>query len=61
MTQQLADARALAQRSLTELDASRAGVQTILDNLTTGVLMFDAQGQIATANPGPPASAQDRA
>lgn len=52
MTQQLADARQLAQRSLAELDAARAGVQTILDNLTTGVLVFGKDGRVNTANPG---------
>jgi nitrogen fixation/metabolism regulation signal transduction histidine kinase len=51
MTQQLADARQLAQRSLSELDAARAGVQTILDNLTTGVLVFGKDGKVTMANP----------
>lgn len=51
MTQQLSDARLLAQRSLSELDASRSGVQTILDNLTTGVLLIGHKDLILSANP----------
>jgi nitrogen fixation/metabolism regulation signal transduction histidine kinase len=52
MTQQLSDARAQVQRSMTQLDASRANVQTILDNLTTGVIVLDEQGRIQSSNPG---------
>jgi nitrogen fixation/metabolism regulation signal transduction histidine kinase len=51
MTQQLSDARSQVQRSLGALDASRANLQTILDNLTAGVIVLDAQGHIITANP----------
>jgi len=51
MTQQLADARALADRSVHELDSARAYLQTILDNLTAGVIVFDRQGRIDTLNP----------
>jgi len=52
MTQQLSDARGLAQRSVAELDSARDHLQTILDNITSGVLVFDAQGCIDTVNPG---------
>ncbi|MEO6280925.1 ATP-binding protein [Roseateles sp.] len=52
MTGQLADARAQVSRTVTELDAARTHLQTILDNLTTGVLVFDTHGHIETVNPG---------
>jgi nitrogen fixation/metabolism regulation signal transduction histidine kinase len=52
MTQQLADARTLAESSVQELDSARAHLQTILDNLTAGVIVFDAQGRIDMVNPG---------
>jgi nitrogen fixation/metabolism regulation signal transduction histidine kinase len=52
MTQQLADARTLADRSVQELDSARAHLQTILDNLTAGVIVFDALGRIDIVNPG---------
>jgi nitrogen fixation/metabolism regulation signal transduction histidine kinase len=45
MTQQVADAREQVQRGVTRL-------QTILDNLTAGVIVFDRAGRIDTANPG---------
>ncbi|HEY0956355.1 MAG TPA: ATP-binding protein [Roseateles sp.] len=52
MTGQLADARAQISRTVVELDAARTHLQTILDNLTAGVLVFDAEGHIETVNPG---------
>ena len=52
MTQQLADARATADRSVAELDSARAHLQTILDNLTAGVIVFNERGQIDMVNPG---------
>ena len=52
MTQQLADARATVERSLRQLDEARANLQTILDNLTTGVIVLDPQGTILSSNPG---------
>jgi nitrogen fixation/metabolism regulation signal transduction histidine kinase len=52
MTQQLADARTLAERSVQELDSARAHLQTVLDNLSAGVIVFDAQGRIDMVNPG---------
>ena len=52
MTAQLADARALVQRSVAEVEGARANLQTILDNLTAGVIVFDRHGAIETVNPG---------
>ena len=52
MTQQLADARNLAERSVQELESARAHLQTVLDNLSAGVIVFDAQGRIDMVNPG---------
>jgi nitrogen fixation/metabolism regulation signal transduction histidine kinase len=52
MTQQLLDARSQVQRSMDQVDASRANLQTILDNLTAGVMVLDAQGNIVSSNPG---------
>jgi nitrogen fixation/metabolism regulation signal transduction histidine kinase len=52
MTQQLSDARSNVQRSLVQLDTARGNLQTILDNLTAGVMVFDSLGVIQSANPG---------
>lgn len=52
MTQQLADARRAVEVSMEQVNAARANLQTILDNLTAGVLVLDAQGVIQSANPG---------
>ena len=52
MTQQLADARAAVDQSMVQVSAARAHLQTILDNLTAGVIVLDDQGRIQTANPG---------
>ncbi|WP_457389377.1 ATP-binding protein [Roseateles sp. P5_E1] len=52
MTGQLADARAQVSRTVAELDAARTHLQTILDNLTAGVLVIDADGFLETVNPG---------
>jgi nitrogen fixation/metabolism regulation signal transduction histidine kinase len=52
MTQQLADARALVQRSLAEVESAKVQLQTILDNLTAGVILFDGGLRIDTVNPG---------
>ncbi len=41
MTQDLSDARSAVQRSMQQVDASRENLQTILDNLTTGVAVLD--------------------
>ncbi len=45
MTQQVADAREQVQRGAAQL-------QTILDNLTAGVVLFDREGRMASVNPG---------
>ena len=52
MTQQLADARRAVELSLQQLDQARANLQTILDNLTAGVIVLDPQGRILSSNPG---------
>lgn len=52
MTQQLSDARSAVERSLRQLDSARGNLQTILDNLTAGVMVLDAKGLIFSANPG---------
>jgi nitrogen fixation/metabolism regulation signal transduction histidine kinase len=52
MTQQLSDARSAVERSLLQLDAARGNLQTILDNLTAGVIVLDADGHIQSSNPG---------
>ena len=52
MTQQLADARSTVERSLQQLDQARANLQTILDNLTAGVIVLDPSGVILSSNPG---------
>ncbi len=52
MTQQLSDARHSVQRSMSQVDSARAHLQTILDNLTSGVLVLNADGSLRSANPG---------
>jgi nitrogen fixation/metabolism regulation signal transduction histidine kinase len=52
MTQQLADARQAVQDSMGQVSAARANLQTILDNLTAGVIVLDTQGVIQSFNPG---------
>ncbi|GAA6121353.1 ATP-binding protein [Acidovorax sp. FG27] len=52
MTQQLADARGAVEQSMEEVTAARANLQTILDNLTAGVVVLDGQGVIVSSNPG---------
>ena len=52
MTQQLADARSAVQQSMSQVDAARANLQTILDNLTAGVIVLDMRGRIQSINPG---------
>ncbi|MES2999315.1 MAG: ATP-binding protein [Pseudomonadota bacterium] len=52
MTQQLADARTAVDESMGQVNAARAHLQTILDNLTAGVIVLDDQGRIESANPG---------
>jgi nitrogen fixation/metabolism regulation signal transduction histidine kinase len=52
MTQQLADARGAVEKSMEQVNAARANLQTILDNLTAGVVVLDEEGRIQTSNPG---------
>ena len=52
MTQQLADARAAVEQSMGQVNAAHAHLQTILDNMTAGVIVLDAHGVIETSNPG---------
>ncbi len=52
MTEQLSEARGLVDRSVAQVESARANLQTILDNLTAGVIVFDRDGQIETVNPG---------
>jgi nitrogen fixation/metabolism regulation signal transduction histidine kinase len=52
MTQQLADARQAVETSMEQVNAARANLQTILDNLTAGVIVLDAHGVILSSNPG---------
>ncbi|MBX3643540.1 MAG: HAMP domain-containing protein [Rubrivivax sp.] len=52
MTAQLAEAREDVQRGVSQLESARTRLQTILDNLTAGVVVFDRDGRIDTVNPG---------
>lgn len=52
MTQQLSDARQAVQTSMQQVSAARANLQTILDNLTAGVMVLSAEGAIVSSNPG---------
>ena len=52
MTQQLSDARQAVGASMEQVDAARANLQTILDNLTAGVIVLDEKGVIQSSNPG---------
>ena len=52
MTEQLSEARELAQKSLRQLERARTRLQTILDNLSAGVIVFARDGTIELVNPG---------
>ena len=52
MTQQLADARAAVEQSMEQVHAAHTHLQTILDNMTAGVIVLDADGLIQSSNPG---------
>ena len=52
MTEQLGHARAQVQLGVNELESARTHLQTILDSLTAGVIVFDAERRIDTVNPG---------
>lgn len=52
MTQQLADARAAVEQGMEQVNAAHAHLQTILDNMTAGVIVLNADGVIQSCNPG---------
>ena len=52
MTAQVADAREQVQRGVFQMEGARARLQTILDTLSAGVIVFDRDGLIDTVNPG---------
>jgi nitrogen fixation/metabolism regulation signal transduction histidine kinase len=52
MTEQLGQARADVDRSVGAVERARTRLQTILDNLSAGVILFDTQWRIDTVNPG---------
>jgi nitrogen fixation/metabolism regulation signal transduction histidine kinase len=52
MTEQLAEARAQVERGVAQMEGARTRLQTILDSLTAGVIVFDKRGTIDTVNPG---------
>ncbi len=52
MTQQLLDARRAVERGMRQTDEARQSLQTILDNLTAGVIVLDTEGVIRSSNPG---------
>ena len=52
MTEQLANSRSDVQNSMNQVSLARANLQTILDNLTAGVIVIKPSGQILSANPG---------
>ncbi len=52
MTAQVAEARQQVQRGIAQLESARTRLQTILDTLTAGVMVFDREGRIDTVNPG---------
>ncbi len=52
MTQQLLDARTAVDKSMAEVKAARTNLQTILDNLTSGVLVLDDRLHVLSINPG---------
>ncbi|NJD23772.1 MAG: PAS domain-containing sensor histidine kinase [Betaproteobacteria bacterium] len=52
MTRQLDDARREAERHRAELEAARGYLESILANLSAGVLVLDRQGVLRTVNEG---------
>ena len=52
MTAQVAEARSQVQGGMLQLEGARTRLQTILDTLTAGVVVFDREGRIDTVNPG---------
>lgn len=52
MTAQLEDARAQADASRAETEAARAYLESVLTNISAGVLAFNAEGRLRAANKG---------
>ncbi|NQW66669.1 MAG: HAMP domain-containing protein [Burkholderiales bacterium] len=52
MTEQLAQARHSVESSMAQVNLARSHLQTMLDNLTAGVVLLDTQGHILSINPG---------
>ena len=52
MTEQLANSRSAVQGSMDQVNIARANLQTILDNLTAGVIVMRPAGELISANPG---------
>jgi nitrogen fixation/metabolism regulation signal transduction histidine kinase len=52
MTEQLGHAREQVQRGVAQLESARTHLQTILDSLTAGVIVFDDERRIEIVNPG---------
>jgi len=52
MTAQVSEAREQVQRGMLQLENARTRLQTILDTLSAGVMVFDRDGLLQTVNPG---------
>ncbi|MCL4695739.1 MAG: HAMP domain-containing protein [Burkholderiaceae bacterium] len=52
MTAQVSEAREQVQRGMLQLETARTRLQTILDTLSAGVMVFDRDGLLQTVNPG---------
>jgi nitrogen fixation/metabolism regulation signal transduction histidine kinase len=59
MTRQLDEARALAERNRAEVETARAYLESVLANLSAGVLAFDADCRLRAANQGARAILRD--
>ncbi len=59
MTEQLDDARSVAESRRAELETAKAYLENILANLSAGVLVFDEQLRLGTVNPGATAILQE--
>ena len=51
MTQELSDARTAVEQSMGEVELARTRLQTILDNMSAGVLILGPKSQILGSNP----------
>jgi nitrogen fixation/metabolism regulation signal transduction histidine kinase len=52
MTRQLDDARAVVEQKQHQLEAAKAYLESVLSNLSTGVLVFDRELRLSTVNQG---------